>query len=248
MPLRVRSMVGLIPLFAVEVLDAASCRSSCPASPQRLRWFLEHRPDLAKLVSRWNEPGGDERRLLSLLRGHRMKRLLRADARRDASSCRDYGIRSLSKYHERRRPSCWNGRHARLERRLWPGESRSELFGGNSNWRGPVWMPVNYLLIEALQRVPPLLRRRFQGRMPDRLRTADDARPRSPTRLSRRLVAPVPARTRRAAAGLRRHAELHAGRPAFPRPSAVLRIFPRRYRARPRRLAPDRLDRRWSRC
>ena len=75
LPLRVRSMVGLIPLFAVEVLDPEVSRA-CPNSPAVCAWFLQHRPDLASLVSRWHEPGTDERQLLSLLRGHRMKRLL----------------------------------------------------------------------------------------------------------------------------------------------------------------------------
>ena len=83
MPLRVRSMVGLIPLFAVEVLEPDTARRSCPSFTRGCEWFLKYRPDLAQLVSRWNEPAQGERHLLSLLRGHRMKRLLRADARRN---------------------------------------------------------------------------------------------------------------------------------------------------------------------
>ena len=148
-PLKVRSMVGLIPLFAVEVLEP-SLPEELPGFAGRMEWFLNHRPELAGLVSRWHECGMGERRLLSLLRGHRMKCLLRR-ALDESEFLSDHGVRALSKVHERQsyRLDCGGKAH---EVRYWPAESQNGLFGGNSNWRGPVWMPLNYLLIESLQK------------------------------------------------------------------------------------------------
>jgi len=97
-PMRVRSMVGLIPLFAVEVLDGAVV-ARLPEFAARLHWFLDHRPELAALVSRWMERSEDERQLLSLLRGHRMKSLLRRMLD-ETEFLSDYGVRSISKFHE----------------------------------------------------------------------------------------------------------------------------------------------------
>ena len=145
--LRVRSMVGLIPLFAVEVLDADLLRHA-PEFAARLEWFLAARPDLAKLVSRWYEPGRGETRLLSLLRGSRMKRLLRRMLD-ETEFLSDYGVRALSKHHERDPYVFQTGGEAFVVR-YQPGESDSAIFGGNSNWRGPIWMPVNYLIVESL--------------------------------------------------------------------------------------------------
>jgi hypothetical protein len=121
-----------------------------PNFKQRLEWFLEHRPDLAALVSRWNEPGIGERRLVALVRGHRMKALLKRmlDPNEFYS---DHGVRSVSKYHEQH-PFVMTLDGAEHGLKYEPAESRSGLFGGNSNWRGPVWMPMNYLLVEALQK------------------------------------------------------------------------------------------------
>ena len=148
-PLKVRSMVGLIPLFAVEVLDGGILRN-LPGFAGRLEWFLTNRPDLAKLVSRWQEPGLGERRLLSLLRGHRMKCLLRRMLD-ESEFLSDHGVRALSKVHERN-PYQFHLNGDSLSVHYQPAESNSGLFGGNSNWRGPIWMPVNYLLIESLRR------------------------------------------------------------------------------------------------
>jgi len=148
-PLQVRSMVGLIPLFAVETLEPELLQE-LPEFTQRLEWFLRHRPDLAKLVSRWKECGECERHLLSLLRGHRMKCLLRRMLD-ETEFLSDYGVRALSKVHEREPYRFRTNGHTQ-EVSYWPGDSRSGLFGGNSNWRGPIWMPVNYLLIESLQK------------------------------------------------------------------------------------------------
>jgi hypothetical protein len=147
--LRVRSMVGLIPLFAVETLEP-ELLSRLPEFRNRLEWFLGHRPDLASLVSRWQESGRGERRLLSLLRGHRMKRLLRRMLD-ETEFLSPYGVRALSRQH-REHPYTLTCPGSTLTVSYQPGESDSGLFGGNSNWRGPVWFPVNYLLIESLQK------------------------------------------------------------------------------------------------
>jgi hypothetical protein len=148
-PLKVRSMVGLIPLFAVETLDP-DLMENVPGFHARLEWFLEHRPDLARLVSRWAVEGKGERRLLSLLRGHRMKCLLRRMLD-ESEFLSDFGVRAISKHHDEH-PYSFAGCNCTLEVRYEPGESSSGLFGGNSNWRGPIWFPVNYLLIESLQK------------------------------------------------------------------------------------------------
>ena len=148
-PLKIRSMVSLTPLFAVETLEPATL-AKLPAFSQQMEWFLNHRPDLASLVSHWNVPGVGERRLLSLLRGHRMKALLKRmlDPEEFFST---YGVRAVSRYHKEHPYFYWvDGRALRLDYE--PSESRSRLFGGNSNWRGPIWFPVNFLIIESLQK------------------------------------------------------------------------------------------------
>ncbi len=149
LPLKVRSMVGLIPLFAVEVLDASAIEA-LPEFSRRLHWFLDHRPELANLVSRWNQQSDDERHLLSLLRGHRMKCLLRRMLD-ETEFLSDYGIRSISKFHDQN-PFVLDHGGSRFSINYVPGESNTGVFGGNSNWRGPIWMPVNFLLIESLYR------------------------------------------------------------------------------------------------
>ena len=148
-PLKLRSMVGLIPLFAVETLDPELLQQ-VPEFSSRLEWFLNYRPEIARLVSRWQEPGRGERRLLSLLRGHRMKCLLKRMLD-ETEFLSDYGVRSVSRRHKDE-PYCfsWGGQSFSVAYE--PAESTSGLFGGNSNWRGPIWMPMNFLLIESLQK------------------------------------------------------------------------------------------------
>jgi len=146
-PMRIRSIVGLIPLFAVHVLEE-HLHGQLPGLRDRLTWFLEHRPDLAKLVSRWNEPGKGNSLLLSVLRGHRMKALLRRMLD-ESEFLSDYGVRALSRVH-RDNPFVLEHNGDRFCIAYLPAESDSRVFGGNSNWRGPIWMPVNYLLIESL--------------------------------------------------------------------------------------------------
>jgi hypothetical protein len=147
--LKLRSMVGLTPMFAVETIEPETLRR-LPRFAHRLRTFLQRRTDLAGLVSRWDEPGVGERRLLSLLRGHRMKRLL-ARMLDPAEFLSDHGIRSLSRAYADQ-PYVFESEGARISVGYEPGESNSAMFGGNSNWRGPVWMPLNFLLIESLER------------------------------------------------------------------------------------------------
>jgi hypothetical protein len=149
LPLKLRSMVGLIPMFAVEVLDP-ELLDGVPQFKQRLEWFLNNRPDLANLVSRWREPGRGESRLLSLLRGHRMKALLKRMLDQ-TEFLSEYGVRALSRWHLEH-PYVFDADGQQFVVRYEPGESHSGLFGGNSNWRGPIWMPVNFLLIESLRR------------------------------------------------------------------------------------------------
>jgi hypothetical protein len=148
-PLKVRSMVGLIPLFAVETLDP-ELLERVPNFKRRLEWFLKYRPDLATLVSHWNEPGRGDRRLLSLLRGHRMKRLLRRMLD-ETEFLSPYGVRALSCAHAQT-PYVYQHGGMDLTVRYQPAESDTGLFGGNSNWRGPIWFPVNFLIIESLQK------------------------------------------------------------------------------------------------
>ena len=147
--LKIRSIVGLMPLLAVEVIDD-KIMQSLPDFANRLNWLLEKRPDLAALVSRWHEKGSEEKHLLSLLRGHRVKRLLYRMLD-ETEFLSDYGIRSVSKYHEQHPYELPVDGHL-LTIKYTPAESDVPLFGGNSNWRGPIWMPPNFLLIEALQR------------------------------------------------------------------------------------------------
>ncbi len=147
--IRIRSMVGLIPLFAVEVLEPEIV-NSLPEFSERLSWFLNYRKDLASLVSHWHVPGKGERRLLSLLRGHRMKRLL-FRMLDETEFLSDHGIRSVSKVYEEHPYSMKLGDHS-YTINYEPAEAETGLFGGNSNWRGPVWFPVNFLIIESLQR------------------------------------------------------------------------------------------------
>ena len=152
-PLRIRSLVGLIPLFAVDVLDEVTIEH-LPDFRKRMQWFLENRPDLARHIScmQRNLPDGQPsaQRLLALPSRQRLERTLQY-LLDESEFLSPYGIRSLSRIHARQ-PFVFHagGEQHRVE--YVPGESTSWLFGGNSNWRGPIWFPVNYLLIESLQR------------------------------------------------------------------------------------------------
>lgn len=148
-PIRLRSMVGLLPLLAVETLEAEWIEN-LKDFRRRTEWFLKHRPDLTGSIACLQEPGQENRRLLALVDRHRLKRVLSVMLDED-EFLSDHGVRSLSRHHKTNPYFLLVGdTEYRVEYE--PGESQSGMFGGNSNWRGPVWFPVNYLLIEALQK------------------------------------------------------------------------------------------------
>jgi hypothetical protein len=149
LPLRLRSLVGLMPLLAVESLEPEEL-AELPGFSSRMEWYLNYRPDLTNLVSHWEIPGIGNRRLIALVRGHRMKRLLKRmlDPNEFLSP---YGVRSVSKFHAGN-PYEFHIDGSTHRVSYEPGEGQTPLFGGNSNWRGPVWFPINYLLIESLQK------------------------------------------------------------------------------------------------
>lgn len=148
-PLRIRSIVGLIPLIAVEVLDM-DVIERLPGFHKRMTWFIENRPDLSARISYLCERRGHCLRLLAIPTEKQLRRVL-ARMLDESELLSPFGIRSLSRYHEA------NPFHLMLDDGEYcigyqPDESDTGLFGGNSNWRGPVWFPINYLLIEALER------------------------------------------------------------------------------------------------
>jgi hypothetical protein len=150
MPLRVRSLVGIIPLLAVEVLEQEAIKS-LPGFRKRMRWFLDNRHDLARHVTYMERTGHEsgEIRLLAIPSKERLLRVLRyvLDEKEFLSP---HGVRSLSAAYIKPFVAHFGGTDYSIAYE--PAESRGPLFGGNSNWRGPVWLPINYLLIEALER------------------------------------------------------------------------------------------------
>ncbi|HYA42913.1 MAG TPA: glucosidase, partial [Syntrophobacteraceae bacterium] len=150
-PLRIRSMVGIIALLAVEIIEDQVVQKM-PGFLKRMNWFLENRQDLTGISTcmATQKELGHARRLLCIPSRHRLVRALRylLDENEFLSP---YGIRSMSKAHGKN-PFRFKLRDTLLEVGYAPGESNSNLFGGNSNWRGPIWFPINYLLIEALER------------------------------------------------------------------------------------------------
>ena len=163
-PLKVRSLVGLIPLFAVETLDSELI-DQLPRFKHRMQWFIENRPDFSIHVETQSQ-NGEVRRFLSLVNRSRLKSVLRymLDEEEFLSP---YGIRALSRYHKDH-PYVLSlmGREYRVDYE--PAESSTGLFGGNSNWRGPIWFPVNYLLIESLQKFHYFLGEEFKVEYPVR--------------------------------------------------------------------------------
>ena len=149
-PLKIRSMVGLVPLFAVEILEDEVI-DKLPGFKKRMDWFLTHRKDLAGHIS-WMEcaGSGSGRHLLAIPTRERLLRVL-GYLFDENEFLSPYGIRGMSKFHENNPYKLQNGKE-KMEVRYAPGESDSGLFGGNSNWRGPVWLPVNFLIIEALEK------------------------------------------------------------------------------------------------
>jgi hypothetical protein len=145
--LKIYSMVGLVPLFAV-LAPPAALTAGLPWFEQRMNWFLKHRPDLARNVAPGNVPGQGRAGLLAILHGDRLAAVLRRVFNPD-EFLSDYGVRSLSRYHLKH-PYVLKTDGRELTVQYQPAESDNRLFGGNSNWRGPIWFPVNYLLIRAL--------------------------------------------------------------------------------------------------
>jgi hypothetical protein len=148
-PLRVHSMVGLIPLFAVETIEPSAIEKM-RGFRRRMEWFLQNRPDLTNNVASIHEAGRGDRRLLSVVDASQLRRLL-AVALDEREFLSPYGLRALSRVHaERPYVLRINGDDHVIDYE--PAESTTGLFGGNSNWRGPIWFPLNYLLIESIQK------------------------------------------------------------------------------------------------
>jgi hypothetical protein len=147
-PLKTRSLVGLLPLIAVEVLEDKTIKR-LPGFYKRFEWFMAHRKDLAKNIT-YGGHDHDTHRLLAIPSRQRLERVLRY-LLDETEFLSPYGLRSVSKFHEKHPYEFRaDGEVHRVD--YVPGESNTWLFGGNSNWRGPIWFPVNYLLIEALER------------------------------------------------------------------------------------------------
>jgi hypothetical protein len=146
--LRVRSLVGLLPLLAVETLDA-TVFEELPDFAARVRWYVKNRPDLCRNVFTADSSGAEERQLLSLVNREQLERVL-TRMLDEAEFLSPHGIRSLSAAHREPVRLELNGTVHEVDYE--PAESTTPMFGGNSNWRGPVWMPVNFLLVEALQK------------------------------------------------------------------------------------------------
>ncbi len=238
MPLKIRSLVGLIPLLAVETLEPAML-DRLPGFKRRLEWFVQNRPDLTGDVACMNTPGRDARRLLAIVDADRLRRILQVmlDEREFLSP---FGIRSVSRVHQER-PYCLdvNGVQYRVDYE--PAESSSGLFGGNSNWRGPIWFPINFLLIEALQKFHHYYGDAFTVECPTgsgQMRTLWQVADEISKRLTRIFL--DDADGRRAVFGT--NARLQT-RPGVARPGAVSRVLPRRHGSGRRRQSSDRLDR-----
>ncbi|MFW6174527.1 MAG: MGH1-like glycoside hydrolase domain-containing protein [Chloroflexota bacterium] len=148
-PLKVRSMVGLIPLFAVEILDRESL-SNLERFRQRMDWFTRYRPGMLTGIASFNEPGEEGSHLLSLVDRAKLERVL-ARMFDETELLSEYGVRSLSKFHEST-PYRFHMDGQTHTVRYEPAESTSYMFGGNSNWRGPVWFPLNFLAVESLRK------------------------------------------------------------------------------------------------
>jgi len=149
MRMRVRSMVGLIPLFAVDTMEQENI-DKLPGFKRRMDWFTRNRPDLCGNLASLSRQGVQQRRLLSVVTRPRLVRIIERMLA-EAEFLSPYGIRSLSKFHDAN-PYSLNVDGREYKVAYEPAESRTGLFGGNSNWRGPVWFPLNFLLIESLQR------------------------------------------------------------------------------------------------
>ncbi|MDQ6613687.1 MAG: glucosidase [Actinomycetota bacterium] len=183
-PMRIRSIVGLIPLFAVETIEP-SLLDELPDFAARMRWFMKNRPDLCGNIFELGQLGQGRRQMLSILNPTRLRQVLRRMLDED-EFLSPHGIRSLSRWHSRH-PVRIEVAGQTHEIEYQPAESTTGLFGGNSNWRGPVWFPINYLLVESLQKFHHYLGDDFTVEFP-----TGSGQPHSldqvATELSRRLI------------------------------------------------------------
>jgi len=162
--LKTRSFVGLIPLFAVMTVEE-DVLEKLPRFKRRLEWFIGHRPWLMRNINSVSDRGVNDRMLLALVEETRLRRILEKMLS-EGEFLSPYGLRSLSKYHEMHPYTfSWDGGHEHTLHYS-PAESDSGLFGGNSNWRGPIWFPVNFLMIESLQKFWHFLGDDFTVEMP----------------------------------------------------------------------------------
>lgn len=147
--LRLRSIVGLIPMFAVEVVDH-ELLEKLPSFKKRMEWILKNKPELTRLVSHWEVEGEGKKHLMSILRKNRLTKVL-TRMLDENEFLSQYGIRAMSKIYEKT-PFRFNVHGQDHIVYYTPAESDSSMFGGNSNWRGPIWFPINFLIVESLQR------------------------------------------------------------------------------------------------
>ncbi|MFL5624708.1 MAG: MGH1-like glycoside hydrolase domain-containing protein, partial [Ktedonobacteraceae bacterium] len=148
LPLKVRSMVGLIPLFAISILES-DLVDQLPSFQRRMQWFINNWSDINQHLEKKEDADGHERLLLAIVNGNKLPRILKVMLD-EAEFLSSYGLRALSRYHLQYPYTIeMNGVNHIIDYE--PAESTSELFGGNSNWRGPIWFPLNYLIIESLQ-------------------------------------------------------------------------------------------------
>jgi hypothetical protein len=169
--LKIRSMVGLIPLFAVETLEPEIVER-LPGFKRRMQWFIDNHPDMPKHIETTQRSARGVRRLLSLVGRRQLKRVL--ERMLDESEfLSPYGVRALSRFHaDYPYEVVVNDHVSRVDYE--PAESTTGIFGGNSNWRGPIWFPVNYLLIEALQKFHHYYGDDFKVEFPTRSGNASD--------------------------------------------------------------------------
>jgi len=162
-PIRIRSMVGLIPLFAVETLDPVLLER-LPGFRRRMEWFLNNYEDIESHIDEQKLPNGKTRRLLSVVNLSRLRPVLRY-LLDESEFLSPHGIRALSRYHKEN-PYLLHVDGVEYRVDYEPAESSTALFGGNSNWRGPIWFPVNFLLIESLQKFHYFTGNDFQVEFP----------------------------------------------------------------------------------
>ena len=238
--LKVRSMVGLLPLCATTVIEPWQ-RERVPRATAAFQARMRQMPELLKSIHPTGPGhlGVAERGIMALVNPERLRRIL-AKMLDENEFLSPYGIRSLSKFHEQH-PYVLHvgGQEYRVD--YLPAESNTGMFGGNSNWRGPVWMPVNAMIIRALLKFYLYYGDNFKIECPTgsgKMMNLFEVSKEIADRLSRIFLRDE----QRPAAGLWRHGEVPV-RPALARPPPVLRILPRRQRRGAGRQPPDRLDR-----